>query len=1002
MRRCTQTIRFGCFDNDERRRGRKMDPPEKEKPLVRDLNEHIVCPLCRGYLIDATTLGECLHSFCRGCIARRLSSGGRSCPVCNVAMSSALLLPDLKLQRLVYLVVPGLYRSELEKRRHFRSVNPQCAPLSTPFGALDLTLDDFVSLSLRELTDIDPDNRKHKDKEEGHVVGPVCARVRQQCTSRLEQRLRHLTNHEEKQFSSPTATRYLKCPAGVTVRHLVRLLMLKRGWEEANSTISMVYKIEMMCEDQSITRHSRNNSNSGRSMLPLDPSWTLLDLACIFGWKREAPMRLFYRVLRNAEAEFNAQLSSLENGANPDGMENIQRPPTPPPSPKSTQEQIEEEEREEVVGADQQQQQQQQKDMGFQAEEVEEEMEEAELEPDGTLEGPLNKCFKKLEENALETSSKILKEESARDTKELDGSRGLESYAKRDKETKNKKPRCEVTPVMRAPDRRSGGLIQGCSSNHSTDSARSKELGRLEHRKRRKRRNKRVIAEITTTPREDLLKLKLRLTPCPPRITSTSATGQGKEKLLQMRAVRREKMKGTSGAASDSNQQQPQQQHQQRVVLLEAENKSSIEPPAIVEPEETIEDIIDAIPDEVVRIAQNIGSQSEETNKARLKMKVKVKGCEEKKTIKADENRKDEIPKLVKVTTIVQGNEKESGEMERNGPKKDEEILRRLGLVAINEAKESMRDKSKQRSRDNSERTGSLDQAKLEKQLRESKANRVRSLLAEKQMRDALKSIMSKKKEETTNSGNPMEGQASVTQSQKKKGPPPLAPLHAVKQSSNFTTGINAQLVIDRNNASKYEKPLDLSSAAATSVVPAENALDLSASLSVTTTTAASLSSSPSSFSSSSSSSSSCSPPSSFSSGPGSSLICGRSSARPMITATSFLHQRKPKDSLENRRGQDSNLRTLSDAAVSLLSDCIGSEGRKAAPIDPLVIGAASIGVSKVALRIPQPHQRITGFGMKIKPNLGVRHIPNPQAVVASQYRNQRATYFTALSQQPP
>ena len=40
---------------------------KRRKPVVKDLNEHIVCPLCRGYLIDATTLVECLHS-CEFCL----------------------------------------------------------------------------------------------------------------------------------------------------------------------------------------------------------------------------------------------------------------------------------------------------------------------------------------------------------------------------------------------------------------------------------------------------------------------------------------------------------------------------------------------------------------------------------------------------------------------------------------------------------------------------------------------------------------------------------------------------------------------------------------------------------------------------------------------------------------------------------------------------------------------------------------------------------------------
>jgi hypothetical protein len=34
--------------------------------LLADLNSHLVCVLCRGYLVDATTIVECLHS-CKLC-----------------------------------------------------------------------------------------------------------------------------------------------------------------------------------------------------------------------------------------------------------------------------------------------------------------------------------------------------------------------------------------------------------------------------------------------------------------------------------------------------------------------------------------------------------------------------------------------------------------------------------------------------------------------------------------------------------------------------------------------------------------------------------------------------------------------------------------------------------------------------------------------------------------------------------------------------------------------
>ncbi|XP_033319269.1 polycomb group protein Psc-like isoform X1 [Bombus bifarius] len=830
-----------------------MEAKEREKPLVKDLNEHIVCPLCRGYLIDATTLVECLHSFCRGCIVRRLSSGARACPVCNVATSPPLL-PDVKLQRLVYLVVPGLFRSELERRRHFRLVNPQCPPLALPLGALDLTLDDFVSLSLCEL---DEPEEEAVAREPENRVG---SRHRANNTDQ--------TKHEEP--IKVRSTRYLKCPAGVTVRHLVRLLMLKRGWEEANSYGAIVNKIEILCEK------SDENRRSSTKTMVLDQSWTLLDLACIFGWKREAPMKLFYRITRREAIIPQSSDSSFNDETTEDTatMENIQRPPTPPPSPKPPQ--------------------------------------ECEVEARRILE-----------------SSNV-------------PPRSLKTNLERDKEPKAKKPRCKVTPVMRTPN------LVPIQNNHAPESSKTKDLTKLEHHKHRKRRNKRVIAEITTTPREDLLKLKVRLTPCPPRITSSSATGQAKEKLLQMRAVRREKIKATTIS------------QQRSTGALVAPGEGAVTKENLGETEETIEEIIDSIPDEVVRVAQNITTPPTEDTSASVD-KVDQRSIQQ--SCRPSSKKEETLPEIVKRVEQV--------EPER--PKKDEEILRRLGLVAVNEASDNFRDKAKQRVQNNGEKIDNLNREKLEKQLRESKANRVRSLLAEKQMRDALKT-MSKTKEEQH--AAPIQ----VSAPPKKKGPPPLAPLRVAKPSGFATSSA----ILEPNN-SKYEIPLDLSSGGAVH----NNVLDLSANLSV-----GNYSSSPASSSSSSPSSSLSSSSSSSSSSCSLSLLKPRPS-RPSIPTGNLLRG-KAKD-LEQRRGQDSNLVTLSDAAVSLLSGCITDENS----IDPLVLSSANLA-SKVALRIPQPHQRISGFGMKIKPNLSIRHIPNPQAVVASQYRNQRVSYFNSASQQPP
>lgn len=40
----------------------QMDKMQPNRIKITDLNSHLTCPLCAGYLIDATTIVECLHS----------------------------------------------------------------------------------------------------------------------------------------------------------------------------------------------------------------------------------------------------------------------------------------------------------------------------------------------------------------------------------------------------------------------------------------------------------------------------------------------------------------------------------------------------------------------------------------------------------------------------------------------------------------------------------------------------------------------------------------------------------------------------------------------------------------------------------------------------------------------------------------------------------------------------------------------------------------------------
>ncbi|XP_015575879.1 E3 ubiquitin protein ligase DRIP2 isoform X1 [Ricinus communis] len=62
----------------------------------------MTCPLCDMLLKDATTISECLHTFCRKCIYKKISDEGvECCPICNIDLGCVpleKLRPDHNLQ----------------------------------------------------------------------------------------------------------------------------------------------------------------------------------------------------------------------------------------------------------------------------------------------------------------------------------------------------------------------------------------------------------------------------------------------------------------------------------------------------------------------------------------------------------------------------------------------------------------------------------------------------------------------------------------------------------------------------------------------------------------------------------------------------------------------------------------------------------------------------------------------------------------------------------------
>ena len=104
--------------------------PAKKRNLDQ-INEHLTCRLCSGYLIDAWTIDECLHSFCRACIFSYFNDNDENttCPTCSTIPHPGNPLlgitKDCWLQQLVYKLVPSLFKREMCERRIYYDANPE-------------------------------------------------------------------------------------------------------------------------------------------------------------------------------------------------------------------------------------------------------------------------------------------------------------------------------------------------------------------------------------------------------------------------------------------------------------------------------------------------------------------------------------------------------------------------------------------------------------------------------------------------------------------------------------------------------------------------------------------------------------------------------------------------------------------------------------------------------------------------------------------------------------
>lgn len=218
------------------------------KLRLTEVSPHLICALCGGYLIDATTIVECLHSFCKTCIVRYLESS-KYCPICEVLVHKTRPLQNIRLdhtlQDIVYKLVPGLFKEEMTRRREYYKDSPTIRSAEIrqqqQRHRVIFSADEMFSVSLQFCPD-------------GKVHTPVVKRGRKS------------TKGQDR--------RYLLCPAGTTIVHLKKFIRLKFALSED-------YQVDLF--------HAQGN---------LRDSYSLMDVAYIYSWKRDGIMQLHYSIFK--------------------------------------------------------------------------------------------------------------------------------------------------------------------------------------------------------------------------------------------------------------------------------------------------------------------------------------------------------------------------------------------------------------------------------------------------------------------------------------------------------------------------------------------------------------------------------------------------------------------------------------------------------------------------------------------------------------------------------
>lgn len=217
----------------------------EQRVCLKNINPCISCGLCKGYLVEATTIVECLHTFCKTCIVKYLSKKN-DCPTCKQFIHYSYPLDyiasDRTMQSIMDKLLPHIRKSEEERECEFYISKGLQHPRKEKTDYENERLKESARCFNRKPGVNANLSKKDNDK-------PTCS-AKVETTSDIQEDLISLCLRSSSSALMDLDKRYILCNSNASVIKLKKFLSKKLF-----SDTSRFDELELYCNNRKIGKH---------------------------------------------------------------------------------------------------------------------------------------------------------------------------------------------------------------------------------------------------------------------------------------------------------------------------------------------------------------------------------------------------------------------------------------------------------------------------------------------------------------------------------------------------------------------------------------------------------------------------------------------------------------------------------------------------------------------------------------------------------------------------